>query len=275
MSIPEARNLLTDNPELYEARFPDPDRAAGRFVDDMLRTFLPAAVDGDPVTVLDLGCGTGRDLGHLVGRGYRGLGIDRSPAMVRYANRVYPGVSATIGDLRSFAIGGRVDAIICLDSSLLYCHSDAELESCLRCCREHLRPGGLFVAEMRNGAFFLGNTDLLDGPSHSAFDWRGQTWRAETTLWVDRAAQLLRRRREWQLPASAETLVQVSAWRLLFPLEVVGHLHRAGFTVRAMFDTPGPRVDGGWPRHRGLEPATAHGSGDLSGDRLHIVAEAR
>jgi SAM-dependent methyltransferase len=273
VSVLGARNLLTDNPELYEARFPDPDRAAGRFVDDILRMFLSAAVDGNPVTVLDLGCGTGRDLGHLVGRGYRGLGIDLSPTMVQYANRVYPGVSATRGDLRSFAIAGRIDAITCLDSSLLYCHTDAELESCLRCCREHLRPGGLLVAEMRNGAFFLGNTELLDGPSHSAFEWRGQTWRAETTLWLDRAAQLLRRRREWHLPASTETLVQESAWRLLFPLELAGHLNRAGFTVRAMFDTPGPRVEGGWPGLRHRRPSGE--SGDLSGDRLHIVAEAR
>jgi SAM-dependent methyltransferase len=223
---------------------------------------------------LDLGCGTGRDLGHLVGLGYHGLGIDRSTAMVGYANRTYPGVSATVGDLRSFAIGAAVDAIICLDSALLYCHTDAELESCLRCCRDHLRPGGLLVAEMRSGAFFLGNTELLDGPSHSAFEWRGQMWRAETTLWVDRAAQLLRRRREWRLPASTEPLVQESAWRLLFPVELASHLRRAGFTVRAMFDAPGPRAEGGWPRHRRSDPVPALGSADLSGDRLHIVAEA-
>lgn len=32
-----ARTLLTDRPELYEARFPDPGRLAGRWVEDCLR----------------------------------------------------------------------------------------------------------------------------------------------------------------------------------------------------------------------------------------------
>ncbi|AXY54018.1 SAM-dependent methyltransferase [Rhodococcus ruber] len=71
-----ARNLLTDNPALYEARFPDPDHSAARFVDDILATYLTSddpAPRTHPATVLDLGCGTGRDLGYLARRGYRCL----------------------------------------------------------------------------------------------------------------------------------------------------------------------------------------------------------
>ncbi|AKE91492.1 MULTISPECIES: trans-aconitate 2-methyltransferase [Rhodococcus] len=267
-----ARNLLTDNPALYEARFPDPDHSAARFVDDILATYLTsddAAPRTHPATVLDLGCGTGRDLGYLARRGYRCLGIDQSPAMVRYAQQQYPGVRAAVGDLRTFEVDASVDAIVCLDSALLYCHTDAELESCLRCCRRHLRPGGLLIAEMRNGAFFLGNPELLDGPTHSAFSWHGHTWRAETTLWIDHAAQLLRRRRQWQIPECTEPLVQTSAWRLLFPLELTGHLQRAGFVVRALFDTPGPRTETGWPGR-----GTDLGGTALCGDRLHVIAEA-
>lgn len=269
----EARNLLTDNPALYEARFPDPDHTAARFVDDILRAYLRSRVDDPetrPTSVLDLGCGTGRDLGYLVQKGYRCLGIDQSEAMVHYAQHKYEGVTAAVGDLRNFAVGERFDAIVCLDSSLLYCHTDAELESCLRSARAHLRTGGLLITEMRNGAFFLGNTELLDTPTHSSFTWHGRTWQAETTLWIDHAAQLLRRRRQWQIPDSPEPLVQTSAWRLLFPLELTGHLRRAGFAVRAMFDTPGPRTDTGWP---GPAAAAELGSG-LSGDRMHVIAEA-
>ncbi|AUM18368.1 MULTISPECIES: class I SAM-dependent methyltransferase [Rhodococcus] len=269
-----ARNLLTDNPALYEARFPDPDHSAARFVDDILATYLTSdapAPRTHPATVLDLGCGTGRDLGYLARRGYRCLGIDQSPAMVRYAQQQYPGVRAEVGDLRTFEVDAGVDAIVCLDSALLYCHTDAELESCLRCCRRHLRPGGLLIAEMRNGAFFLGNTELLDEPTHSSFSWHARTWRAETTLWIDHAAQLLRRRRQWQIPESAEPLVQTSAWRLLFPLELTGHLQRAGFAVRALFDTPGPRTETGWP---GRSALTDLAGTALCGDRIHVIAEA-
>ncbi|WP_458682622.1 class I SAM-dependent DNA methyltransferase [Prescottella equi] len=277
MTASEARNLLTDNPELYEARFPDPDHTAGRFVDDLLRAYLPSTGTGHPerpVTVLDLGCGTGRDLGFLADRGYRCLGIDQSSAMVEFAQRRYRRVNASVGDLRHFRVDQIVDAVISLDSSLLYCHTDNELESCLRCCRNHLQTGGLLIAEMRNGAFFLGNTELLDSPSRSSFQWQGRTWRAETTLWIDHAAQLLRRRRQWQIPDTADKLVQTSAWRLLFPLELTGHLQRAGFTVRAMFDTPGPRTDRGWPTGSGQAGLPDLGAGPMSGDRLHIIAEA-
>ena len=269
----EAGNLLTDNPALYEARFPDPDHSAARFVDDIVQTYLPPNVIDDPercVAVLDLGCGTGRDLGYLALRGYRSTGVDRSEAMVNFARTTYPGVSACVGDLREFSLDDRFDAVVCLDSSLLYCHTDAELESCLRSCRAHLRPGGLLVAELRNGSFFLGNTELLDGPSHSSFSWQGRTWRSETHLWIDHGAQLLRRRRHWQVPDLADELVQTSAWRLLFPLELRGHLRRAGFTVRAMFDTPGPRTEAGWPGRAALADL---GDSALSGDRLHVIAQ--
>ncbi|WP_027502994.1 class I SAM-dependent methyltransferase [Rhodococcus sp. UNC363MFTsu5.1] len=277
MTTAESRNLLTDNPALYEARFPDPDHTAGRFIDDVLQAHLPDATAGSrtgPAAVLDLGCGTGRDLGYLAQLGYRCHGLDQSPAMVDYAQQRYPGVSAAVGDLRDFEIGQRFDAVICLDSSLLYCHTDTELESCLRCTRAHLRPGGLLIAEMRNGAFFLGNTELLDGLSHSSFQWQGSTWRAETALSIDHAAQLLRRRRRWRLPDTTDELVQTSAWRLLFPLELTGHLRRAGFAVRAMFDTPGPRTDDGWPTGTGRAALADLGESPMSGDRLHVVAQA-
>lgn len=280
MTAAEARNLLNDNPALYEARFPDPDHTAARFVDDILRASSPSEVVGEltrPTSVLDLGCGTGRDLGYLARKGYRCHGIDQSPAMVRYAQQKYEGVTAAVGDLRDFQVGARFDAITCLDSALLYCHTDDELESCLRCTRSHLRAGGFLIAEMRNGAFFLGNTELLDAPTHSSFTWQGHSWRAETTLWIDHAAQLLRRRRQWQIPDSVEPLVQTSAWRLLFPVELTGHLRRAGFAVRAMFDTHGPRTETGWPGPTALADLSAGadaGTGALSGDRMHVIAEA-
>ncbi|GCE37945.1 hypothetical protein Rhow_000829 [Rhodococcus wratislaviensis] len=275
MTATEARNLLTDNPALYAARFPDPDHTAGRFVDDILQAHLPSdATAFQRTSVLDLGCGTGRDLGYLADRGYRCHGIDQSEAMVHYAQQKYEGVTASVGDLRDFAVSERFDAVICLDSSLLYCHTDSELESCLRCARAHLRSGGLLVVEMRNGAFFLGNTELLDGPTHSCFSWHGSTWRAETTLRIDHAAQLLRRRRHWQIPDTTDELVQTSAWRLLFPLELTGHLQRAGFAVRAMFDSPGPRTDAGWPTRSAPGDFPDLGESPMSGDRMHVIAQA-
>ncbi|MCP2257362.1 Methyltransferase domain-containing protein [Streptoalloteichus tenebrarius] len=257
-----SENLLTDNPELYEHQFPDPEHRAGRFVDDVLRRF-----DGGR-TVLDIGCGTGRDAGYLASVGHTVTGLDLSERMLAHARERYPDVEFTRGDMRSFDLGRVFDAIICLDSAFLYCHRNEELTAFLDRCREHLRPGGLLVAEMRNGAFFLGNTELLDGTRTRSVLWRGTTYTSHTTLWIDHAAQLLRRHRVWEWPGCAAPLHQRSAWRLLFPQELRHFLDLAGFEVLAMFDQPGPRTDLPWSADAALSTA-------LSSDRLHVVARRR
>lgn len=255
-------NLLTDNPGLYEARFPDPQRLAARWTEATLRAH------GAGPRVLDLGCGTGRDAAHLHAAGRRVVGADRSAAMLAYARRHHPGPTYVSADLRGFDLGrGAFDAVSCLDSALLYCHTGAELDGLLASCRRALVPGGLLVAELRNGAFFLGNTELLDAPSHTSVSWRGVTYTAVTTLWLDRAAQLLRRRRVWTADDGSPPVTQHSAWRLLFPQELRHLLATHGFRVRELHDGPGPRTEPAW--HEGAPPPR----GFADGDRLHLVAE--
>jgi SAM-dependent methyltransferase len=260
------QNLLTDNPELYERQFPDPHRVAARFVDDVVRRF--AGRPGIAPRLLDVGCGTGRDAGHLATLGYATTGLDTSVPMLAYARRHHPGVRFVRADMRGFDLAGPFDVVTCLDSALLYCHTNADLTAFLHRCHRHLRPGGLLLAEMRNGAFFLGNTELLDGARVRTVTWRDVTYTSRTRLWIDHAAQLLRRERVWTWPACPEPLAQTSAWRLLFPAELRHLLDTAGFDVVALFDAPGPRTDPPW------HPAAALSSA-LSGDRLHVVARRR
>ncbi|MGX7829164.1 class I SAM-dependent methyltransferase [Actinokineospora sp. 24-640] len=255
-------NLLTDNPELYEHQFPDPGHLAARFAHDIVTRF------GGGGDLLDVGCGTGRDAGWLARNGYRVSAVDSSARMVAHVREHHPMVDAVVGDMRAFALGRRFDVVTCLDSALLYCHTNADLDAFLGRCREHLVPGGLLVAEMRNGAFFLGSTELLDAPRTRSVTWRGTEYTSRTELWVDHAAQLLRRRREWTWAGLGEPLAQTSAWRLLFPQELRHLLDLAGFDVLALFDTPGPRTDPPW--HAGAPLGAA-----LSGDRLHVVARLR
>ncbi|WKU05382.1 bifunctional 2-polyprenyl-6-hydroxyphenol methylase/3-demethylubiquinol 3-O-methyltransferase UbiG [Micromonospora sp. HUAS LYJ1] len=259
-------NLLTDNPELYEQQFPDPGHHAARFVDDVVRRFADRT-DAAP-RLLDVGCGTGRDVGYLATLGYAAVGLDTSVPMLTYARRRHPGVRFVHADLRDFELAGPVDVVTCLDSALLYCHTNADLTAFLRCCHRHLRPGGLLLAEMRNGAFFLGNTELLDGIRTRTVTWRGIPYTSGTRLWIDHGGQLLRRERVWTWPACPQPLVQTSAWRLLFPAELRYLLDTTGFDVVALFDAPGPRTDPPW------QPSAALSSA-LSGDRLHLVARRR
>ncbi|UZI32818.1 class I SAM-dependent methyltransferase [Streptomyces sp. VB1] len=254
-------NLLTDNPALYEARFPDPRRAAGRWTEDCLRRY------GAPgPRVLDIGCGTGRDAAHLHRSGRTVTGADVSDAMLAYAGVQHPGPHYTRADLHEFDLGeGAFDAVVCLDSALLYCHTNVQLDGFLSSCRRSLAPGGLLIAEMRNGAFFLGRTDLLDTPTVNRLTWQGTAFRSVTTLSVDRGAQLLRRTRVWTADDGSPPTEQLSAWRLLFPQELRHVLAAHGFEVLALHDGPGPRTEPRW--QEGHQP-----TGTSDGDRLHLVA---
>ncbi|QTZ95822.1 class I SAM-dependent DNA methyltransferase [Streptomyces auratus] len=253
-------NLLTDNPELYEARFPDEERLAGRWAEDCLRRHRAGR------HVLDLGCGTGRDAAQLHRSGRRVVGADLSAAMLAYARTHHPGPEYVRADLRGFDLpAGPFDAVVCLDSALLYCHTPAELDGFLASCRRGLAPGGLLVAEMRNGAFFLGRTELLDAPAVHDFTWQGTSYTSTTTLSVDRTAQLLRRTRVWTADDGSPPHEQRSAWRLLFPQELHQVLAAHGFQVLELHDGPGPRTVPAW--QEGTVPGTS-----ADGDRLHLVA---
>ncbi|CAL9333272.1 class I SAM-dependent DNA methyltransferase [Streptomyces sp. enrichment culture] len=255
-----ARTLLTDRPELYEARFPDPGRLAGRWVEDCLRRH------GGGPRVLDMGCGTGRDAAHLHQANRRVTAADLSEPMLAYARARHPGPEYVRADLHGFDFGPVVfDAVVCLDSALLYCHTNEQLDRFLSSCRRALRPGGLLVAEMRNSAYFLGRRDLLDSPAEAEFSWRGAVLRSVTTLTVDRTAQLLRRVRVWSADDGAEPVEERSAWRLLFPQELRHFLTTHGFEVLELHDGPGPRTEPAW--RAGLPPRRT-----ADADRLHVVA---
>ncbi|MFI6735055.1 class I SAM-dependent methyltransferase [Nonomuraea sp. NPDC050451] len=254
-------NFLTDHPALYETQFPDPDHKAARFVDDQIRRFGggPELLDGGGgPTLLDVGCGTGRDAGHLARLGYDVTGIDVSQPVLDHARGRHPRVRFVRADMRDFVLGRRFDVVTCLDSALLYCHTNADLAAFMDRCREHLRPGGLLIAEMRNGAHFL--THPVPEPFTRTVAHGGVTYTSRTELWLDHAAQLLRRRRVWSWPGGGP-LEQRSAWRLLFPRELAYFLAVAGFELLDLFDQPGPRA----------EP---HDGPPLSADRLHVVARS-
>ncbi|GAA3041596.1 hypothetical protein GCM10020229_60940 [Kitasatospora albolonga] len=253
-------NLLTDTPALYELRFPDPDHLAARWAESVLRAH------GAGPRVLDLGCGTGRDAAWLHRTaGREVVGLDSSPAMVEHARTHHPGPEYLLGDMREPGLGERrFDAVLCLDSALLYCHTNADLDALLTAVRAHLAPGGLLVAEMRNGAYFLGRTDLLDAVRTDTVEHQGVRYTSSTTLRIDHGAQLLRRTRAWSTDLGP-VAVQHSAWRLLFPQELRYLLAAHGFEVLALYDRPGPRTEPAWSE--GAAPADSADS-----DRIHLVA---
>lgn len=265
-----SENLLTDNPALYEQTFPDPEHRSARFVHDIVARFGGPAPGAAP-RLLDVGSGTGRDAAHLAGLGYAVTAIDISAQMVGYARSRHPSLDITVGDARTVRAPVPVDVLTCLGSTLLHLTATADLVAALHRFAACLRPGGLFVAEMRNGAFLLtdrGRRELLDDEPVRTIEWEGVPYTSRTRLSVDLAAQLLRRRRVWTWPGCAAPIEQHTAWRLLFPQELRHLLDAAGFEVVALFDSPGPLTELAWHRDAEL-------SHTLDGDRLHVVARRR
>jgi len=91
------KNLLYDNPELYEQVYD----GAG----DEIPRMVVKLCGGAPATLLDIGCGTGRDLEYYDKYGTSCTGVDLQPDMISYAQRRRTGIDFQVGDMRHFRLG--------------------------------------------------------------------------------------------------------------------------------------------------------------------------
>ncbi|MDT0329530.1 class I SAM-dependent methyltransferase [Nocardiopsis lambiniae] len=101
----------------------------------------------DASSLLDVACGPGTHLGHLSGSFERVEGVDLAEDMVRLAAANLPGTPVHQGDMRSFDLGRRFDAVICMFSSIAHLSEAAEVEATLARLAAHTEPGGVIVLE--------------------------------------------------------------------------------------------------------------------------------
>ena len=125
--------------------------------------------------VLDVACGTGRHADLLAGKGFAVVGIDKNGGMLRIARRKVPKATFHRGDMKTFRLPRRFDAILCMFTSMNYNTRMADLVRTLSNLERHLSDGGIIVfdAPLRKRKGVERSTgDLLDKDTAVLYLWR-------------------------------------------------------------------------------------------------------
>jgi SAM-dependent methyltransferase len=156
--------LYTDDAELYDIAF---DWDISDEVDWLVERL------GDPASVLEPGCGSGRMLAAFADRGVEVAGIDLSPQMIELAReRLGERGTVVLGDIADFDLGRTFDGGVCPINTLLHLTPE-QLARHLDCTARHTPR-------------YLVQVGLVDRESYDPF--AGSHWeaeRGETKLKVD------------------------------------------------------------------------------------------
>jgi SAM-dependent methyltransferase len=147
MSIPtEQAAFFADHAEVYELTY----RHRGKSWEDEARdvTAVVRALRADAASLLDVACGTGAHLAEFARNFGRTEGIEIAPAMREKAlSRLPAGTVVHDGDMRTFELGRRFDAVTCLFTAAAFLPVPADLTTAIRRMAAHLVPGGVLVVE--------------------------------------------------------------------------------------------------------------------------------
>jgi SAM-dependent methyltransferase len=236
-------NLLYSRPELYELVYPEPDEETP----NLCRRLFARYLETPPASVLDIGCGTARDLASLSRDIPISWGIDASSSMLAYARAVRPDLHLELADMRSARLGRTFDAIVCLRSVFMYALTNADVELTIDTFVAHAHSGTLLVLDLNNAMTFLG--DGWTSSAERTITRPGCSATVHVRNRLDRRNQHWIRERTWSL-ADGSTANNFCTDRLHFPAELEQLLADRGFRTLGMFDNltldetdfSGPRV---------------------------------
>lgn len=98
--------------------------------------------------LLDVCCGSGQVARALSGRGFRVVGLDRSPAMLRHARRNAPGAAFVVGDAARFALDARAAGALATFDAVNHLLDPADVRGLLASLARALAPGARFVFDV-------------------------------------------------------------------------------------------------------------------------------
>ncbi len=223
--LENVQNLLYRRPELYELVYPEPNNETACLCRRMFQRFLP----GWPASILDVGCGTGRDLAGLAGECTDCVGVDAIAEMISYARAKHPDLTFHVGDMRTVRLGRSFGAILCMGSALMYALANADVDATLSTFAAHAHGGTLLILDVNNAAGYLGG-GCFRSESEMEVAFPEFTAKARAKFTFDRRRQRLIRTRTWLIPGQAP-VEHYCEYRLLFPEELHNRLHAQGFEI--------------------------------------------
>jgi len=155
---------------LYHLIFQDWDASIERQAVSVSRILQKFGVEATRQCILDCACGIGTQSLGLAKLGFEITGCDISSAAIERARREASqrglDIRFLVADMRDLtALGGALfDAVICMDNSLPHLTTEEELLQAARQIRSTLRPGGVFIASLRDYDLLLGQRPTVQGP---------------------------------------------------------------------------------------------------------------
>ena len=229
-TAPAFWSLLYREPHLYDLVFPDADETLAAMVRTAIDRYLPSM----PRSMLDMGCGTGRNLAPFAGVIPECYGVDLLESNITYARSVRPGITFQVGDMRTVRLGRTFDLVTCLGNVLSYALCDSDLTDAVSTFATHAHAGTLLVVDALNARAYVsahGFQERIEG----RVDTPGFRATSVSLHELDRTARILKRRRIWHIADRAD-VEDFAEYRLLLPQELQQLLESAGFRVLDMYD---------------------------------------
>lgn len=220
----EASNLFYRDPGLYDSVQADSDSA--RVCRALIDRHRPAAR-----SLLDFGCGTGRDLEQLA-RHFDCIGVDLQPRLTDYARRTRPELDVRVGDMRTVRLGHATDVLTCLGNSLAYLHDNRDIQAAFETFAEHAHADTLLILCSPVAAI------ERPGPQQASVETSLGTATVTITYEWDLRTQINTMRRHWVFDSGEETRDTIRR-RVLGPRELELYAEHAGFDVVAITDESG------------------------------------
>lgn len=109
-------------------------------------------------TILDIGCGSGKDAQQFTDMGYRVIGIDLSEGLLGKAKQLHPGIDLRKMDMRQLDFGDETFDAIWSSAALLHLN-DEDIKATLGEILRVLKPGGVLAVSFKEGR---GSGEILE-----------------------------------------------------------------------------------------------------------------